>query len=88
MSRVTFRRAKEHPLDASFSQADGESAVFDDPNVVSGAGLAPVVSLAHRAWLADLVRETLTLAGEGAANVPGKVPALVAGIVTGTHSTN
>ncbi len=50
------------------------SAVFDDPNVVS--------------WLADLVRETLTLAGEGAANVLCKLPALVAGIVTGTHSTN
>ncbi len=32
------------------------SPVFDDPDVVSCAGLAPVVSLAHRAWLADLVR--------------------------------
>ena len=33
-----------------------ESAVFDDPNLVSCAGLGPVVALAHFGWfLAALV---------------------------------
>jgi hypothetical protein len=30
------------------------SAVFDDPNLVSAAGLVPVLALAERAGLADL----------------------------------
>jgi len=62
------------------------SAVFDDPNLVSCAGLAPAVALAHRAGLADLVADTLTLKAEGGANAHLKVPALVAGMVAGCHS--
>ena len=31
------------------------SATFDDPNLVSRAGLVPVMALAQRAGLADLV---------------------------------
>ena len=53
------------------------SAVFDDPNLVSCAGLAPTLSLAQRAGLADLVSSTLTLKTEGGANAHLKVPALV-----------
>src|SRR5680860_898592 len=59
------------------------SAVFDDPNLVSCAGLAPVLALAGRCGLSGLVRERLTLSGEGAANADLKVPALVAGMVAG-----
>lgn len=33
------------------------SAVFDDPNLVSCAGLAPTMALAQRAGLAALVTE-------------------------------
>ncbi len=33
------------------------SACFDDPNLVSRAGLVPVMSLAERAGLAALARE-------------------------------
>ncbi len=43
-------------------------AVFDDPNLVSCAGLAPVLTLAERAGLHDLLAEHLTLTGPGAAN--------------------
>ena len=32
-------------------------ATFDDPNLVSQAGLVPVMALAQRAGLADLVAE-------------------------------
>ncbi|HZW43468.1 MAG TPA: IS1380 family transposase [Dermatophilaceae bacterium] len=62
------------------------SAVFDDPNLVSCAGLAPTMALAHRAGLADLVSSTLTLKAEGGANAYLKVPALVAGMVAGADS--
>jgi Transposase DDE domain group 1 len=62
------------------------SAVFDDPNLVSCAGLAPTMALAHRAGLADLVSSTLTLKAEGGANAHLKVPALVAGMVAGADS--
>jgi hypothetical protein len=57
--------------------------VFDDPNLVSCAGLAPVLVLAERAGLGGLVANKLTLRGEGAANAGLKVPALVAGMVAG-----
>ena len=41
------------------------SAVFDDPNLVSCAGLAPVVAMAQRCGLTDLVAERLTLPVKG-----------------------
>ena len=66
------------------SHALGEvSAVFDDPNLVSCAGLAPVVALARRCGLAELVADRLSLPSQGGANAHLKVPALVAGMVAG-----
>jgi len=59
------------------------STVFDDANLVSCAGLAPTMALAHRAGLSDLVVDTLTLKAEGGVNAHLKVPALVAGMVAG-----
>jgi len=64
----------------------GVSAVFDDPNLVSCAGLAPVLALADRCGLAESVADTLTLSGAGSANAALKVPALVAGMVAGADS--
>jgi hypothetical protein len=62
------------------------STVFDDPNLVSCAGLAPTMALAQRAGLADLVAHTLTLKAIGGVNAHLKVPALVAGMVAGADS--
>lgn len=62
------------------------SAVFDDPNLVSCAGLAPTLALAQRAGLADLVAHTLTLKALGGVNAHLKVPSLVAGMVAGADS--
>jgi hypothetical protein len=62
------------------------SAVFDDPNLVSCAGLAPVLRLAERCGLHRLVADTLTLSGPAAANAAVKVPALVAGMVARADS--
>src|SRR3954462_8462111 len=62
------------------------SATFDDPNLVSAGGLAPVVALAQSCRLGDLVAEKLTLKATGGVNAAIKVPALVAGMVAGTDS--
>ena len=64
----------------------GVTAVFDDPNLVSCAGLVPVLELADRAGLPRLVAEHLRLARAGGANPQVKVPALVAGMVAGADS--
>ncbi len=44
------------------------TAAFDDPNLVSCAGLASVVALAQRCGLAELVAGTLTLPAKGGVN--------------------
>jgi len=64
----------------------GVSPQFDDPNLVSLGGLLPVVGLAQRCGLPELAGARLTLRGEGSANAPLKVSALVAGMVAGADS--
>lgn len=61
----------------------GFTAVFDDPNLVSCGGLAPVVALAERAGLHDLVAARVRINTPGGVNAGLKVPALVAGMVAG-----
>jgi Transposase DDE domain group 1 len=69
------------------SHAVGQvSAVFDDPNLVSCGGLAPVVALGQRCGLAELVADRLTLTVKGGANAQVKIPALIAGMVAGADS--
>ena len=62
------------------------SAVFDDPNLVSCAGLAPVWQLAERAGLQRLVGEHVRPAKPGGVNAELKVASLVAGMVAGADS--
>jgi hypothetical protein len=62
------------------------SASFDDPNLVSHAGLVPVMALAQRAGLADLVAEHVRPGGECGVNAHLKVPCLVAGMAAGADS--
>jgi len=64
----------------------GPSAVFDDPNLVSVAGLVPVLALARRAGLHDLVTEHLSVPGSAGSSSSSKVAALVAGMVAGADS--
>ena len=49
------------------------SAVFDDPNLVSAAGLVPVLGLAQRAGLHGLVAKHLSVPGPAGANGAVKV---------------
>jgi hypothetical protein len=64
----------------------GFNAVFDDPNLVSCAGLGPVLQLAERAGLHELVDRHLHLTRPGGTNARLKVAALVGGMVAGADS--
>ncbi len=87
LAKNTFEQQQKGIREMRGSHAPGDvSAVFDDPNLVSCAGLAPVVALAQRCGLAELVADKLTLPSEGGANAYLKVPALVAGMVAGADS--
>ena len=59
---------------------------FDDPNLVSAAGLVPVLALADRAGLRELADEHLSVPGDKGANAGLKVASLVAGMVAGADS--
>ncbi|MEU7816710.1 IS1380 family transposase [Pseudonocardia sp. NPDC049154] len=62
------------------------SARFDDPNLVSCAGLVPVLELAARCGLAELITARLSVSGKGSAHPAAKIIALVAGMVAGADS--
>jgi len=60
--------------------------VFDDPNLVSSAGLVPVLALARSAGLRELADQHLTVPTDKGANAGVKVASLVAGMVAGADS--
>jgi hypothetical protein len=62
------------------------SAVFDDPNLVSHGGLVPVMALAERAGLPDLLAEHVRPGGECGVNAHLKVGCLIAGMAAGADS--
>ena len=64
----------------------GFTAVFDDPNLVSCAGLAPVLALAERAGLHRLIGEHVRIDRPGGTNAALKVTSLVAGMIVGADS--
>ena len=57
--------------------------VFDDPNLVSAAGLVPVLALASRAGLEDRLGEQLSVAS---ANSVAKARSVIAGMLAGADS--
>jgi hypothetical protein len=62
------------------------SAAFDDPNLVSHAGLVPLMALAARAGLHDLAAAHVRPAGDCGANPDLKLGCLVAGMAAGADS--
>jgi hypothetical protein len=69
------------------SHARGAISVqFDDPNLVSCAGLVAVMALVARCGLPAMLAQALTLAGKGSANAAAKILAVIAGMVAGADS--
>ena len=67
-----------------------ESAVFDERNLVSAAGLVPVLELAEQTGLSRLIGEHVDLpstrVGSGAVNPAGKLTTIIAGMMCGADS--
>jgi hypothetical protein len=61
-------------------------ASFDDPNLVSCAGLEPVMRLAQSVGLHAAVTDRVHLPGDTGANPAGKVATIVAGMLAGADS--
>lgn len=62
------------------------SISFDETNLVSSAGLVPVMSLAGSAGLAELADHHLSVSGDKGANAGAKVASLVAGMTASADS--
>jgi hypothetical protein len=62
------------------------SATFDDPNLISSAGLVPMLAVADAAGLRTLAQQHLSVPGDKGANAGLKVASLVAGMVAGADS--
>jgi hypothetical protein len=61
-------------------------ATFDDPNLVSCAGLVPVMRLAQAVGLHTAVADRVHLPGDKGSNPAGKVATIVAGMLAGADS--
>lgn len=68
----------------------GDSAVFDEDNLVSCAGLVPLMALAEQTQLTDLLADKVTIETSkiksGAANLAPKLTTLIAGMCAGADS--
>jgi hypothetical protein len=62
------------------------SATFDEPNLVSAAGLVPLMALARKAGLRELADERMSVPTDKGANAGLKVSSLVAGMAAGADS--
>ncbi|EUA33680.1 transposase DDE domain group 1 family protein [Mycobacterium xenopi 3993] len=66
------------------------SAVFDEQNLLSAAGLVPVLELAEQTGLSELINERVDLPStrvkSGAVNPAGKLTSIVAGMMCGADS--
>jgi len=74
-------------LPHSWSRA---TPMFDDDNLVSCAGLVPMMALAEQAGLSELIGQRVTLAStrvaSAAVNPAGKVTSIIAGMAAGADS--
>ena len=68
------------------SQIPKVAATFDDPNLISAAGLVPVMRLARRAGLPHLVTALVEVPGGAGADAAAKVASIVAGMLAGADN--
>jgi len=87
LSKVRFHTSKKGISRMQLSHTHPVAgAVFDDPNLVSAAGLVPVVALAQRCRLGALADGHLSVPSDKGANAGRKVMSLVAGMVAGART--
>src|SRR5215207_2893934 len=84
INRTQFGKALPVQVSHRFS---ADSAVFDDDNLVSCAGLVPVMALAERTGMSDLLAQMVHIAAprikSGSANPAPKLVTLIAGMCAG-----
>ncbi len=89
LSRVEPEFGKAFSVHSSYTFTV-ESAVFDEQNLVSAAGLVPVLELAEQAGLSNLIRTHVDLPSarvkSGAVNPAGKLTSIIAGMACGADS--
>jgi hypothetical protein len=85
----SFLVRKAFPVQSSYTFTAG-SAVFDERNLVSAAGLVPVMELAEQTGLSRLIGEYVDLpstrVASGAVNPAGKLTTIIAGMMCGADS--
>lgn len=64
------------------------SASFDDPNLVSTAGLVPIMRVANEAGPTALAQDRLSVPTDKGANAGAKIASLVSGMTAGAGSIN
>jgi Transposase DDE domain group 1 len=89
LDRVGPLFEKAFPVHSSYTFT-GESAVFDEPNLLSAAGLVPVLELAEQTGLSNLIDEHVDLPStrvkSGAVNPAGKLTSIIAAMMCGADS--
>src|SRR6476659_3769480 len=89
----THQRRIRRALSVKLSHGwDRSVAVFDDVNLVSCAGLVPVLELAEQTGLSELLDEHVAFTSElvrsGAANPTPKLTSIIGGLLAGADSIN
>jgi hypothetical protein len=89
LRRVVLSFEKAFPVQSSYTFTVG-SAVFNERNLVSAAGLVPVLELAEQSGLSKLVGEHVDLPStrvkSGAVNPAGKLTSIIAAMACGADS--
>ncbi|MET3808544.1 hypothetical protein ABIB25_005573 [Nakamurella sp. UYEF19] len=86
MSRTPNPTTGKPPARCNYPRCGKVAAAFDDPNLISSAGLVPVMRLARRAGLPHLVTTLVKIPGGAGADPAAKVSSIVAGMLAGADS--
>src|ERR1022692_2193812 len=87
VTEASMARIERTPVKCNCGIArPGRTHRFDDPNLVSRAGLVLVMALAERCGLSALVRQNVRITARTGVNADLKAPCLVAGMAAGADS--
>ena len=86
IAEVSITPDKKAIREMQLSQIPKVDATFDETNLISSAGLVPVMRLARRAGLGARVTAKLTVPGGAGFDAAAKVCSIVAGMLTGADS--